>query len=317
LKKEAIVLLNMGGPNNLEEVEVFLKNMFNDKNIITTKSALLRKFIATMITFTRTESSQKIYEELGGKSPLVGITKDLVKKLQEELKDDVLALFAMRYTPPFADEVCQKIEDEDIRDIYLIPLYPQYSTTTTKSSLEDFIMHYEKVGGNAKIHYIKNFYRNKTYNKAIISSIKEAIKDKDSSEYELIFSAHGLPQKIVDKGDPYQKQVQNHIEILKQMLKEEEINFSDIHLAYQSKVGPMKWLEPSLEDKLKELKTKKVIIFPIAFTIDNSETIYELDVEYKEVAAKLGFEDYIVARCPNDSDLFVKSLVEIYMEMKD
>jgi len=219
LKKEAIVLLNMGGPNNLDEVEVFLKNMFNDKNIITTKSNLLRKFIATMITFTRTESSQKIYEELGGKSPLVGITKDLVAKLQKEVGEGVIVDFAMRYTPPFADEVCQRLEHEDVRDIYLIPLYPQYSTTTTKSSLEDFRASYERVGGNAKIYSIKNFYRNKTYNQAIISSIKEALKDKNSKEFALIFSAHGLPQKIVDKGDPYQKQVQNHVEILKEMLQ--------------------------------------------------------------------------------------------------
>jgi len=133
-KKSAVLLLNMGGPNNLEEVEVFLKNMFSDKNILTMKSNLLRKFIGTMITFTRTESSQEIYRELGGKSPIVDHTKKLVAKLQERLGSEVFVDFIMRYTPPFASEVIEKFSDEDIDKIYLIPLYPQYSTTTTKSS---------------------------------------------------------------------------------------------------------------------------------------------------------------------------------------
>ncbi|MBU1642185.1 ferrochelatase, partial [bacterium] len=130
--KEAIILLNMGGPNNLNEVEMFLKNMFSDPNILTMKSSLLRKFIGGMITLTRAESSQEIYRQIGGKSPIVGHTKRLVAALEKKLDDANLTVdFVMRYTPPFAPEVVERLKEKKIEKIYLIPLYPQYSSTTT------------------------------------------------------------------------------------------------------------------------------------------------------------------------------------------
>lgn len=316
MKKEAIVLLNMGGPNNLEEVEVFLTNMFNDKNIITVKSSLLRSLIASMITFSRTEKSQEIYRQIGGKSPLVGHTKNLVEKLRLRLGESVIVDFAMRYTPPFASEVVERLNKEYIEKIYLIPLYPQFSTTTTKSSLEDFEEQYHLRGGDAILVEIKHFFQNSTYNRAIIERIKERVDADECKDFDIVFSAHGLPQKIVDAGDVYERHVQKHIEILKKMLKDEEMNFNEIHLAYQSKVGPMEWLKPSLEDKLKEIKSRSVVIFPIAFAIDNSETDFELEIEYREIARELGFEDYRVCRCPNESELFVDALVEIYAKMR-
>lgn len=315
-KKEAIILLNMGGPNNLEEVEMFLTNMFHDKNILTMKSSLLRNFIATMITFSRTESSQEIYRKLGGKSPLVGLTKKLVAKLQERVGEGVLVDFVMRYTPPFAPEVIERLNKADVEKIYLIPLYPQYSTTTTKSSLEDFEDAYHKIGANAVLAETKHFFQNETYNRAILQSIKETIKDAKYEDFDLIFSAHGLPQKIVDAGDVYEKHVNKHVALLRNMLKEEGMNFHETHLAYQSKVGPLAWLKPSLEEKLKSVRNRGVIVFPLAFTIDNSETDYELEMEYREVAEELGFKEYRVCRCPNDSDLFVDALCEIYEKMK-
>jgi len=315
-KKEAVVLLNMGGPNNLEEVEMFLSNMFNDKNILTMKSSLLRKFIATMITFVRTEKAQEIYKQIGGKSPIVGHTKNLVKKFQERVGDDVIVDFAMRYTPPFASEVIKRLNEEKVQRIYLIPLYPQFSTTTTKSSLEDFEEHYHSLGNDAVLVEIKHFFQNSSYNQAIIQRIKERVADDEYRDFDIIFSAHGLPQKIVDGGDVYQQHVEKHIEILKEMLKDEKMDFHDVHLAYQSKVGPMEWLKPSLEDKLRSVRNRGVVIFPIAFTIDNSETDFELDVEYREIAEKLGFNEYRVCRCPNESDLFVDALCEIYEKMK-
>jgi len=314
-KKEAIILLNMGGPNNLEEVEMFLKNMFRDKNILTMKSNLLRKLVGGMIVFNRTESSQEIYRELGGKSPIVGHTKNLIKKLQERVGENVIVDFVMRYTPPFADEVIEKLNKENIDRIYLIPLYPQYSSTTTKSSLEDFEEYYHKNGGDAVLVEIKHFFENITYNKAIIQRIKEKI-DSGYSDVDLIFSAHGLPQKIVDAGDVYEKHISRHVEILKKMLKDENMDFHKVHLAYQSKVGPMEWLKPSLEDELKSIEGRGVVVFPIAFTIDNSETDFELEIEYREIAQNLGLKDYRVCRCPNDSELFVDSLLEIYNKMK-
>jgi len=316
-KKEAVILLNMGGPNNLNEVEVFLKNMFADKNILTMKSTLLRKFIGSMIVFNRTESAQDIYVELGGKSPIVEHTKKLVTKLQEKLGKDVIVDFVMRYTPPFADEVIKRLEKEDIDKIYLIPLYPQFSTTTTKSSLEDFEQHFHKSDLDALLVEIKYFFENKTYNKAIIESIKKEMQDTKYNDFDIIFSAHGLPQKIVDAGDIYEKHINRHVSILKDMMKDEKMDFHNVHLAYQSKVGPMAWLKPSLEDKLKTVRNRGVIIYPIAFTIDNSETDYELDIEYREIAKELGFNEYRVCRCPNDSQLFVDALEEIYKKMKN
>lgn len=316
MKKEAIVLLNMGGPNNLEEVEVFLTNMFNDKNIITVKSSLLRKFIATMITFTRSEKSQEIYRQIGGKSPIVEHTKKLVEKLQDRVGESIIVDFAMRYTPPFASEAIERLSDKNIEKIYLIPLYPQYSTTTTKSSLEDFEEQYHSSGSDAILVEIKHFFQNKSYNMAILERIKERVSLEECAEFDLIFSAHGLPLKVIERGDVYERHVQKHISILEQMMQEAGMLFKNIHHAYQSKVGPMEWLKPSLEDKLREIKNKKVIIFPIAFTIDNSETDYELEIEYREVAHELGYEEYRVCRCPNDSDYFVEALVELYAKMR-
>lgn len=315
-KNEAIVLLNMGGPNNLEEVEMFLTNMFNDKNILTMKSDLVRKFVGGMITFSRTESSQEIYRQLGGKSPIVGHTKSLVEKLQDKVGDTVIVDFAMRYTPPFANEVIERLNKEDIEKIYLIPLYPQQSSTTTKSSLEDFEEQYHKTDGNAIIVEIKHFFENNTYNKSVIQRIKEKVGSADHRDFDIIFSAHGLPKKIVKAGDVYERHVEKHVEILRKMLKAEEMNFYASHLAYQSKVGPLEWLTPSLEDKLKTVRNRGVIIVPIAFTVDNSETDFELEIEYREIAEELGFKDYRVCRCPNDSELFIEALLEIYKKMK-
>ena len=316
MAKEAVVLLNMGGPNNLEEVEVFLRNMFADKNILTMKSALLRKFVGSMIVFTRTESSQEIYRQLGGKSPLVGHTKKLVAKLQERLGDNVIVDFAMRYTPPFACEVVERLNAAEVDKIYLIPLYPQYSTTTTKSSLEDFEACYHDKGGDALLVERKHFFENEKYNRAIIERIKESVGDEAYRDFDIIFSAHGLPKKIVDAGDVYEKHVNRHVEILKEMMQKEGMEFHATHLAYQSKVGRMEWLTPSLEDKLASVRNRGVVIFPIAFTIDNSETDFELDVEYREIAQEMGFKEYRVAKCPNDSELFVDALQEIYEKMQ-
>ena len=315
-KKEAVILLNMGGPNNLQEVEMFLTNMFNDKNILTMKSNMLRKFVAGMITFSRAEQSQEIYRELGGKSPIVAHTKSLVKKLQERLGEDVMVDFVMRYTPPFASEVIEKINKENVEKIYLIPMFPQFSTTTTKSSLEDFEECYHSTGGNAVLSEIKHYFENETYNKAVIQRIKEKMGNDDYRDFDIIFSAHGLPKKIVEAGDVYQKHIEKHVGILKEMLKKEDMNFHYTHLAYQSKVGPMEWLKPSLEDMLKSVRNRGVIIYPLAFTVDNSETDFELEIEYREIAEDMGFKDYRVCRCVNDSELFVDALCEIYEKMK-
>ena len=303
--KKALVLLNMGGARNKAELKMFLTNMFNDKNIITVKSSLLRKVIATFIVSSRLDSAWQNYEKIGNESPINKLTEKLIQKANEKI-EDFTTYQIMRYTPPFAKDVINLMKKDGIKEVLLLPLYPQYSTTTTKSSFEDF-MYFAK--GNFKVQIIETFYRNEIFNECILDEIIS--KTPNPSEYNLIFSAHGLPQKIVDAGDPYEIQMNEHVKILSDKLREKGINFKSINLAYQSKVGPLKWLDPSLEEMLKNFKDQNVIIYPIAFIVDNSETDFELDIEYREIAHEIGINEYKVCRCVNDSDAFIESIKDI------
>ena len=303
--KKALVLLNMGGARNKAELKMFITNMFNDKNIITVKSSLLRKVIATFIVSSRLDSAWQNYEKIGNESPINKLTEKLIQKANEKI-EDFTTYQIMRYTPPFAKDVINLMKKDGIKEVLLLPLYPQYSTTTTKSSFEDF-MYFAK--GNFKVQIIETFYRNEIFNECILDEIIS--KTPNPSEYNLIFSAHGLPQKIVDAGDPYEIQMNEHVKILSDKLREKGINFKSINLAYQSKVGPLKWLDPSLEEMLKNFKDQNVIIYPIAFIVDNSETDFELDIEYREIAHELGIKDYKVCKCVNDSDGFIEAIKDI------
>lgn len=305
--KKALVLLNMGGARNKAELKMFLTNMFNDKNIITVKNPIIRKMIAFFITTSRLDSAWKNYEHIGNASPINPLTEKLVNKCNEKI-EDFKTYHVMRYTPPFAQDVIKEILKDGINEIVMLPLYPQYSTTTTKSSVEDFI-DYLPYSFGKNIRYIETFYENDKFNEAIVNEIQKNVENP--SEYNLIFSAHGLPQKIVDAGDPYEQQMIAHVKILSEKLELEGTNFKSINLAYQSKVGPLKWLEPSLEDMLKNFKDEKVIIYPIAFIVDNSETDFELDIEYREIAHNLGIKEYKVCKCVNDSDEFIETIKDI------
>lgn len=308
--KRAIVLMNMGGPNNINEVKVFLHNMFNDKHIIEAPQPI-RAIIAKLIIFRRLNIAKQNYEELGGVSPIVGYTKRLVRRLQKVVDADVF--YEMRYTSPFAKDVIEKVKDYD--EIYAIPMYPHHSRTTTLSSIEDFISCAKSFKIEHKIKTIDYYYDNIFYNKAIVDRIKECLNGDNSEDFELVFSAHGLTQRTIDKGDLYQKHILANVKCVKEELKRENINFKKIDVAYQSRVGPMKWLQPYMEDKLKELG-KKVIIYPISFTVDNSETLGELVLEYGELADKYGIEDYRVAKAPNNHPNFVAALKNIYEDLK-
>ena len=311
MKKRAILLLNMGGPNNLDEVEVFLKNMFNDKRIIPAPQPI-RALIAKLIIFKRLKESKSNYEKIGGKSPIVDYTNALIESLQKNV--DASVYMVMRYTPPFAKDVVEELQNVD--EIYAIPLYPHYSKTTTLSSMEDLQATLTKYKIAAKLKTIDSYYSDPSYNRCIVQRIKEALNGDNPSDFELVFSVHGLPQKIIDQGDLYQKHLKYNLFHARRELLKEGIEFHKTHLAYQSRLGPAQWIKPYLETKLVSLKKRKVILYPLAFTIDNSETEYELLQEYKEIADELGFEEYRVAKAPNDHPLFVKSLTDIYESMK-
>ena len=307
----ALLLLNMGGPNNVDEVEMFLRNMFSDKNILT-MDRYTRALVREIIIFNRIdEVKENFIENLGGKSPLPELTNRLIDKLKTKLNMPIAP--AMRYVPPFATDSLKKFKKEGIEELILFPMYPQYSTTTTLSSVEDIEACCEALEYSPKIMVIDPYYDNYDYISMSVKKIIEALGDKDSKEYDLLLSAHGLPMSIIKAGDPYQNQVEANASAIRIYLHERGIKFNNIKLVYQSKVGSSAWLEPNLVDVLRNPYHRKVLIYPLAFTIDNSETVYELDIEHREIADKIKYDDYRVAKCFNDDDDFVDLIVELVL----
>ena len=350
--RKALILLNMGGPNNLSEVEIFLKNMFNDPFILGIKSDFWRSVLAALIVKSRTASARSNYEKLGGRSPICSITAALCERVNElarakfgaELKfegaadagaaneppryvptqsealqseapknekpiDELVCDYAMNYTPPFAEDVLKKYANFD--EITLMPLYPHFSKTTVQSSLCSAEAALKRLGiKNYKI--IDIFYDSAAYNEILLNLIAECVAKfsaDEISQISLIFSAHSLPVKMIAAGDPYKAQVEAHVEILKDLLAARGIKFKEIILAYQSRLGPVKWLEPNVADVLRDLRGKKALIFPIAFCVDNSETDFELDIFYRASARELGYEYYEVCKCPNSREDFAKFIL--------
>lgn len=355
--KKALILLNMGGPNNLSEVEVFLKNMFNDPFILGVKSDFWRSVLASLIVKSRTASARSNYEKLGGRSPICSITEALCERVNELARakfgaglkfenaasvsaanepsqdvssqskpsqeaqtqneaprdekpiDELICDYAMNYTPPFAEDVFKKYADFD--EIILMPLYPHFSKTTVQSSLCSAEAALKRLGiKNYRI--IDIFYDSAVYNEILLNLIASCVAKfsaDEISQISLIFSAHSLPVKMITAGDPYEAQVKAHVEILKDLLAARGIKFKEIILAYQSRLGPVKWLEPNIADVLRDLQSKKALIFPIAFCVDNSETDFELDIFYRASARELGYEYYEVCKCPNSREDFAKFIL--------
>ena len=310
---KAVILMNMGGASNLDEIEVFMRNMFNDHRIIGAPP-FIRSRLSEYITVSRLDEVRKNYEKIGGGSPLLDITRSIQNKLQKRI-DDAIVEVVMRYTPPFATDVLRTLKSRGVKKLYLVPMYPQFSTTTTASSIEDIRRCAAEIGYHPTMVSILDYYDFEPYLDTVEDLIAGSVEDVDPTDINLVFSAHGLPVSVIKKGDPYQKQVEAEVKLHVERLKKRGLVFNQVHLAYQSKVGPMKWLTPSLERVLEEIKNRRVLIYPIAFTVDNSETLFELDIEYREVAEELGFEFYRVCRCPNDSDRFIEVLELLYRRM--
>ena len=223
--------------------------------------------------------------------------------------DELICDYAMNYTPPFAEDVFKKYADFD--EIILMPLYPHFSKTTVQSSLCSAEAALKRLDiKNYKIADI--FYDSTAYNEILLNLIAGCVAKFNAdeiSQISLIFSAHSLPIKMVAAGDPYEGQVEAHVEILKDLLAARGIKFKEIILAYQSRLGPVKWLEPNVADVLRDLQSKKALIFPIAFCVDNSETDFELDIFYRARARELGYEYYEVCKCPNSREDFAKFIL--------
>ncbi|MDU7692660.1 MAG: ferrochelatase [Helicobacter sp.] len=308
--KEAVLLLNMGGPNNLDEVEVFLKNMFADPFILTTKSDLMRKIIGSIIVKSRLNKSKDIYRQINNKSPMVEITYSLTQKLQQRDPSKIYT-YAMRYTPPFAAPVLADLKQKGVEKLHLFSMYPHYSSTTTMSSFKDIYDGLKSLDYSPEIQLTERYFDNKAYLQIIANDIKKALNGNYANNFTLIFSAHSLPKSIIDAGDPYQNEVQKNVALLTDLLKEQGMEFQEIILSYQSKVGPTKWLEPSTQKIISQSIGKNIIIYPLGFTIDNSETIYEINQQYKDVAEKSGALSFTPCPCLNDKEEFVDMILDL------
>jgi ferrochelatase len=298
-----ILLLNMGGPNTIEEVELFLRNMFADPRILP-MHPFLRRMLGRRIVRKRLHEAEANYRLIGGKSPLTDLTLSLASKI--ESLTGLPTRPAMRYVPPFASSALEAFREEGIDEIVVFPMYPHYSTTTTASSLDDLHAQMASMGYMPYLHVVEPYYDQAEYLGIVIDRIVGALGEEDASEYDLILSAHGLPVSIIRGGDPYQEQIEANVREIETALQARGVLFRSVRLAYQSRVGSGAWLEPNLIDVLRRPEHLRVLVYPLSFTIDNSETVFELDIEHREVADKIGYKDYRVAACPNDTDDFAR-----------
>ncbi len=313
-KKTAVILFNLGGPDKLESVKGFLFNLFNDKAIIGLPQPF-RFLLAKLISSRRNKKAQEIYAQIGGKSPILETTNAQAEGLEKELSylGNFKVFVAMRYWHPLSKDVVKKVKEYEPDEIILLPLYPQFSTTTTESSFKDFYQKLVKEKISAPVKYICCYPTNPQFISSHCRLIAGAItktKSAGFNNFRILFSAHGLPQKIIDMGDPYCEQVKASVNAIINELEEKDLDYK---VCYQSKVGPLEWTKPSLEFEINRaaLDRKAVIIVPIAFVSDHSETLVELDIEYKELAHKFNIPFYLRVAALNVDGYFIKSLVDL------
>jgi ferrochelatase len=314
-RRVGVVLFQLGGPDTLEAIEPFLYNLFCDPEIIDFPFARIgRKPLAKFISRTRARKVQHHYATIGGGSPIRRNTEQQARALESELARqgvDARCFVAMRYWHPFTREAIEQIERAGCESVVLLPLYPQYSSTTTGSSLNEWRRLFQD---RLPSHCITDFYRNTMYLDAVVEKVEEALRRFSRPDTpEIIFSAHGVPVSVIESGDPYQR----HIEETVQLLMDRGGWANRHRLCYQSKVGASKWLQPSLHRTLRDLaeeKVREVCIVPVAFVSDHVETLGEIDHEAREEAAQLGIQQFEMSGGLNDSPTFIRALGQIVMD---
>lgn len=308
--KTAVLLLQMGGPDSLEAVEPFLYNLFSDRDIIRIGPAFLQPFIARMIVKRRAPKSAANYRDIGGRSPLRALTEEQASELESVLGDDYRCFVAMRYWKPFTDEALSAIRREGIRRIVALSLYPHYSRATSGSSFNELERCLAGSKPRPEVSYIRHFYDHPLYIQALSEKIEQGLSGfPDRSRVQLFFSAHSLPQSFITEGDLYLDHIQATVK-----LTMERFEGVSHHLAFQSRAGPVKWLEPSTQDKLKDLAAQghtEVLMVPLSFVSDHIETLHEIDIEYREEAHKLGILDFRRTESLNSSPVFISCLAEL------
>jgi ferrochelatase len=307
--RKAIILFNLGGPDSLSSVEPFLFNLFNDPAIISLPT-IFRYPLAKFISKRRTPVAKAIYAEMGGKSPILEETKTqagaLEKNLQNE-KDEYKCFIVMRCWNPRATETIKEVKAFNPDQVILLPLYPQFSNATSGSSINEWLdlCKQEKLTAETKI--ICCYPTEKDFILSYSNLIKEKIDLEKLNETTLIFSAHGLPENKIKQGDPYQWQVEQSVN---ELVKKLSINNLNYILSYQSRVGPLKWIGPSTETVIRDeaKKQKIILVVPVAFVSEHSETLVELDIEYRKLAEDNGSKEYIRVPAVTANQDFINSL---------
>ncbi len=313
MAKKGVLLLNMGGPDSLEAVQPFLYNLFSDHDIIRIPR-LIQKPVAKLISKVRAKKTRHYYEIMGGKSPQQEQTQEQAKELQKALGESYKVEIAMRYWHPFTHEALRKLFLEEIEKIILLPMYPQFSTTTTGSSIKEFYRVYS--GGDfpsVPVVEIRSYHNHPLYIKAMVRNIKENLPNY--RDYFFLFSAHSLPMYVVKEGDPYKEQTEETVRLIM-----EHFEGVPYRLGYQSKVGPMKWLEPMTDKLIKELAkngVRKLAVIPVSFVCEHSETLYELDHQYGKLAREVGIESYVRIPTLRTHPLFIQALKELVLNAED
>ena len=316
--KKAIILFNLGGPDKLENVKPFLFNLFNDPAIINLP-AFFRYPLAKLISSRRAPIAKKIYEEIGGASPILKLTEEQSLALEKKLNtsqtiDHYKCFVVMRCWHPRASEIIKKVQSYNPDEVVLMPLYPQYSAATSGSSINEWKETCKKNNFKTKTSTICCYPTDKNF---INAHTKEIIKKiRGLKNFKLIFSAHGLPQKNIKKGDPYQWQVEQSVKKIVENLKIEKLDWI---LSYQSRVGPLKWIGPSTDDIIIENSKigKHIVIVPIAFVSEHSETLVELDIEYKKLAKDNGCKQYTRVPALGISEDFISAMSQLIIKKSE
>lgn len=311
--KKAVILANLGAPTTLDEVQPFLKNLFSDPDIFHFPFGNLgQSFFSGLISKFRTPKSMKYYAAIGGGSPLHRNTVAQADKLQLLLEGEgaYTVFVAQRYWKPFIPDVARRVEKKGFDEIILLPLYPHYSTTTTLSIINEWNRYNLNL---PEPRIITRFYENEEYNEACAGKIREKIALCETKPH-ILFSAHSIPVKRVENGDPYRDEIEKNMELIMEKIGKENYSYS---LCYQSRLGPIKWLEPSIEEEIQSLVEKgitSVVVFPISFVSEHVETLFELDIQKKQIAANLGIVEYQRASTVGDDDQFINVLKNLVLE---
>ena len=310
--RKAIILFNLGGPDKLENVEPFLFNLFYDPAILNLPS-IFRYPLAKLIANRRAPTAKKIYQELGGSSPILRLTEEQAAALELKLnKVDNLSKYkcfvVMRCWHPRAENVVKEVIKYNPDEVILMPLYPQYSAATSGSSIKEWNDICEKNNIKIKTSTICCYPTDEHFVQAHKDEIIKKIENLKN--FKLIFSAHGLPEKNIKKGDPYQWQVEQSVN---KIVEELNLDNLDWILSYQSRVGPLKWIGPSTEEIIVQNSKlgKHIVLVPIAFVSEHSETLVELDIEYKELADKNGCKNYLRVPALGSNENYIKAMTNL------